>query len=360
MKSFIAVISPFLIIMAAMLTPFSMKADEKGYEVVSCDKCETSKVSGEVVNISTLDDEYIAVEIRHRWKTEAESMLPQLSLNTVLQVGGREYELLNLVALKPGTYEPTDDKYLGMTYWNTIKAGDVTSAIAIFKGKLKKGEEKLAIIDKNDESSMNDVLVFKSIKIDNPLKEKPSTSWLGHTTAKTSLHSTPGKSGKTLKSLDKGTLVFVDTQDESNGYYKVIVLNNNQEGYVNKKLVSFDERMPKITSGAFKQINSGGANTDAQVTIKNSTQNDIKLLIGPHTFKFKPYETRTVSVPAGNYRIIGSSPSAPEIKPLITNETFMEGCGYEREVVVIHGKDANTKIKKPIKSHGKGKGRKRK
>lgn len=360
MKRFFAVISPFLVIMAAMLTPFSMKADEKGYEVVSSDKCETSKVSGEVVNISTLDDEYIAVEIRHRWKTDAESMLPQLSFNSVLQVGGREYELLNIVALKPGTYEPTDDKFLGMTYWNTIKAGDVTSALAIFQGKLKKGEEKLAIVDKDDDSSENDVLVFKSIKIDNPLKERPSTSWLGRTTAKTSLHSAPGKSGKTLKSLDKGTLVFVDTQDESSGYYKVIVLNNNQEGYVNKKLVSLDERMPKVSSGTFKQINTGGTNTDAQVTIKNSAQYDFRLLIGSYTFKFKPYETRTVSVPAGKYRIIGSSPSAPEITPYITNETFMEGSGYEWEFVVIHDKGKGGNAKHPGKTKGKGKGRKRK
>lgn len=299
-------------------------AQEKEYEVVSSDKCELDDVIGQVIGVFTLGDSLILIDVEHKWKTDLEDAIPKGIAKGVLVIGQREYELLYSVALKTGTYEPADDQLFGIYFWPDVKAGEANHALFIYKGKIRKGEETLQIVSTDDED-----FSFKSIKIDNPLKERPSTNWLALTNAKANLRKGPGTSYGIIKTLEAGTMLYLDTSEEANGYYKVVYISTNQEGYVSKKLVTLEQRMPKMSSGAFKQKNTGGMNLKPQIDVTNTTSMTIKLQIGTNSFTLKAHEHRVIEVPAGTYRCICSSLSDKSISPYLSNETLKEGTTYE-------------------------------
>ena len=317
------------ILLFATIATFACIADEKEYEIVSSDICYLDEANGEVIGVFTIGDSLILLDVEHRWKTYKDVAMPKGLGDAVLVVGNREYELLNVIALEPDSYEPTEERLYDFCYWSYVEPGDVDHAFFLFEGRIRKGEENLKLIAFDD-----DMFYFDAIKIDNPLKPRPSTNWLARTNAKANLRTGPSTSHKIIKTLDEGTILYLDTNEATNGFYKVVYVSTNQEGYVSKKLVTLEQRMPKMSSGMFKQKNSGGMNLKPQIEVSNTTDVPIKLQIGSYTFNIKQKESRTIEVPSGTYRCICSSPSDSSISPFISTEKLMEGSTYEWEFYI--------------------------
>ena len=132
-------------------------------------------------------------------------------------------------------------------------------------------------------------------------------TWLGVTTSNVNFREGPSVDYDVIKKLPRNTLLYIDSDDEVNGFYLAVDIEDDEEGYVSKDYVKYYKDVEKAKGAAIQSV---GASTsyDPEIEVKNNTNVKMTLRINSTTFKFSPYETRKITIPPGRFTYRASSP----------------------------------------------------
>ena len=138
-------------------------------------------------------------------------------------------------------------------------------------------------------------------------------AYLGNTTTQVNLRGGPGTNYPVLRSLDGGTQLFVVSNETVDGFYEVIYIMTNTEGYVHNAFVRLVERVELNEEGVFTP--AGRSTTqDPELKIYNNTSRTLTLKMNDVTYTFSPQERRTLTVGSGRYEYRASAPGViPDI-----------------------------------------------
>lgn len=133
------------------------------------------------------------------------------------------------------------------------------------------------------------------------------TYYVAQTTYDVNFREGPSTAHKIIRKLPKGTYIFVDKSDYTNGYYKVVTIEDDQYGYIHQKYVRLLEKRKVDEGGGMKVVQTINS-PYAEIMVKNDTDVRVTLKIGKQVFVFTPHQTRTIQIDGGTYNTVVSSP----------------------------------------------------
>ena len=148
--------------------------------------------------------------------------------------------------------------------------------------------------------------------------------YLGTITQKASLRESPDKTSELLDQLSPNANVFVYDKEPTNGYYNIIDIATDQEGWVHKSSVKLIKPLSKNERGVF----APSEQTDdyqCNINVENATSMDVTLKIQGTFYYLEPEETKTITLSPGSYDYVAS---APGIIPYFGEEDFKSGYRY--------------------------------
>ena len=296
-------------------------------EILSSPKSDVDNTTAEVVSLYSVGDTITFVQVDIMSKEYKKSFIPRISLTSKLVAGKDSLSMRNIIALKQGTLEPTDDELLGLHYWKDFKENETYSCLVIYEGYIKKGINTISITSEDD-----NYYSFKGIEIDNPFYKRPSTYHIAYTTANVNLRDKPSVQSDILGKIGKGDILFLDILEEVDGFYKVHVLNSSKEGYVSKKYVDLGRTISKPTKGAFQVLRNSGFNEPPKAEIFNNTDLVLSLTIGGKQYAFKPRSKKKIVLEPG---LLYYMASAPGVNPKFGTQEFKKGDEYTWEFIIV-------------------------
>ena len=97
-------------------------------EILSSPKSDVDNTTAEVVSLYSVGDTITFVQVDIMSKEYKKSFIPRISLTSKLVAGKDSLSMRNIIALKQGTLEPTDDELLGLHYWKDFK--EINSSVS--------------------------------------------------------------------------------------------------------------------------------------------------------------------------------------------------------------------------------------
>lgn len=149
-------------------------------------------------------------------------------------------------------------------------------------------------------------------------------SYLGTVIKNVNMRVEAGKEFEILKTLPAGAQVFINSLDTINGFYSVIDIASNTEGYIYYSFIHVGEPVQENSQDVF--VPSGSSSTyQPEIEIFNNTSINLTLKLNSSVYSFAPYERRTLIIPSGecNYRA-----SAPGVIPYIGKEQLEGNTRY--------------------------------
>lgn len=138
-------------------------------------------------------------------------------------------------------------------------------------------------------------------------------AYLGNTTKQVNLREGPGTDYPVLRSLVGGTQLFIVSTETVDGFYEVIDIRTNMEGYVHSSFVRLGERVELNEEGVFTPAGRS-ATQNPELQIYNNTRLTLTLKMNEVTYQFQPQERRTLTVSSGRYNYRASAPGViPDI-----------------------------------------------
>lgn len=109
-----------------------------------------------------------------------------------------------------------------------------------------------------------------------------------------------------LYKIPKNGNVFIFTDKEENGFYKVIYIDEDIEGYVSSRYIKLRQEVPINKNGTLQKI---GQNTDLWpvISIENACDVRTTLRINNKTYFLEPHQTQDIVSEPGQATIIASS-----------------------------------------------------
>lgn len=149
-------------------------------------------------------------------------------------------------------------------------------------------------------------------------------SYLAVTKQKANLRDMPDKSSEVLDQLKMNSQLFVYSSETTNGYYNVIDIETDQEGWIHNSLVKLLEVISKSKVSPFSpEGRTTGAN--CIIDVKNNTSISMTLKMNSTYYYFDPQETKTLTFSPGDYTYIASAPS---VIPYFGDDTLESGNKY--------------------------------
>lgn len=146
-----------------------------------------------------------------------------------------------------------------------------------------------------------------------PSLELHAQAYLGHTTKQVNLREGPGTDHPVLRSLAGGAQLFVASAKTIDGFYEVIDIRTNTEGYVHASYVLLGEVVAINQDGVFTPAGRSESQ-NPELQIYNNTELGLTLKMNTVTYYFAAQERRTISVSAGSYNYRASAPGViPDI-----------------------------------------------
>jgi uncharacterized protein YgiM (DUF1202 family) len=150
-------------------------------------------------------------------------------------------------------------------------------------------------------------------------------AFLAVTTQKVQLREGPGKNYSLLMTIPKNSTIFVYSEETINGYYHIIDIDTDTEGYIPEGYTKYSQKVSKTTEKIFSQ--SGSITSEnPEVTIYNKTSKKLTLKLNSTSFVFTPQERSKITITPGVYNFIAS---APGVIPLYGSEYFNGNSSYE-------------------------------
>ena len=151
--------------------------------------------------------------------------------------------------------------------------------------------------------------------------------YIAYTTQRVNMRECSSTECDIIKVLKQGSALFVDKNDEEDGFYKVLDIDSNEEGYVSKKFISFKKRVEQNDGEMFRPIKKT-FHTYALPTVKieNNTELTLTLVLNGVKYSFKPYGSQTLTLQAKTYEFRAS---APGVIPLAGKKTLELDYDYD-------------------------------
>ena len=157
-----------------------------------------------------------------------------------------------------------------------------------------------------------------------------SQSYLGWVKKKTNLREEPSSSSTILLTLNKGSQIYIESLETINGFYSVIDIETNTEGYIAESYIKVGDEVERSKERLFSP--SGKiAEYDPEVEIFNNTSLNLTLKLNETIYKFSPQEKYTLKLSSGYYDFRAS---APGVIPVSGNDNLQSNMGYSWEFYV--------------------------
>lgn len=296
-------------------------------EVLFSPQSNVDNTTAEVVSIFSVGDTITLIQINILSKEYKKSFIPRVSLSSKIVAGEDSLSIHSFCALKQGTLEPTEDDLQGLHYWTDFKEDEVYSCMATFQGYIKKGINRISIVSGDDEHYS-----FDGIEIDNPLRDMPPMYHIAYTTAKVNLRERPTVQSRIIGKIRSGAILFLDTLEETDGFYRVHELNASRDGYVSKKYVNLGEIISKLSNGTFQLLRKTGSSESPKAEIFNNTDVVMSLTIGGKQRSFKPRSKKKIVLEPGMLYYMAT---APGMNPQFGSQHFKRGDEYIWEFKMI-------------------------
>lgn len=171
-------------------------------------------------------------------------------------------------------------------------------------------------------------------------------SYLAVTTQKANLRDTPEKESEVLDLLKANSQLFVYSSETTSGYYNVIDIETDQEGWVHSSLVKLVKEIPKSEVSPFSPEGKTSG-TECSIEVTNNTALSMTLKMNATYYYFDPRETKTLTSSPGAYSYIASAPS---VIPYFGDDILQSGYKYSWvfyiETVTTPGKTYYSKRKR--------------
>jgi uncharacterized protein YgiM (DUF1202 family) len=158
-----------------------------------------------------------------------------------------------------------------------------------------------------------------------------SQSYLGWTTTQVNFRSGPGTEYDIISSLKPGSQVFISSTIAENGFYNVIDIATDKEGYLHKSYIKLGDQVVSNDAGIFS-MEGKSTSQNPQLEIYNNTTLTMTLKLNNEKYFFSPQEKKTINYTSGNcnYRA-----SAPGVTPNIGYEIFENYGVYSWEFYIV-------------------------
>ena len=154
---------------------------------------------------------------------------------------------------------------------------------------------------------------------------------LGHATADVNFRPGPGQSHTATATLSPGEALFLFSLEKENGYYHVIRIATDEEGYVHSDYVEVDQELPRSTEPLFTP-QGASKSEQPEIEIQNDTDLTLTLVMNELRYSFSPRETRTIAVPVGGY---DCRASAPGVIPYTASEQVEPNMSYSWTFYIV-------------------------
>ncbi len=143
----------------------------------------------------------------------------------------------------------------------------------------------------------------------------------------------PGPDYEIITNLIPGSQLFIISDKPINGYYNVIDILSNKQGYVNVLFVDLGDEI-KANDDSSNFIVTGVSENPklSIINIFNNTEVRTSIKMGGYNYIFEPLARRDIDISPGDYTIIVSSPN---VIPFIEKVEIEVGKNYKREYVII-------------------------
>lgn len=155
-------------------------------------------------------------------------------------------------------------------------------------------------------------------------------SYLGYATSQVNFRSGASTNSNVIRSIPKGSTLFIVSLATDNGFYNAIDVETNEEGYIHGSFVKIGQMLPKNTEGIFTPSGSS-ASLSPELNIRNNTSKTLTLKMGSTTYTFTPQERRRITLPSGSYEYRAS---APGVIPDYGSEALANSMSYEWEFYI--------------------------
>jgi uncharacterized protein YgiM (DUF1202 family) len=132
-------------------------------------------------------------------------------------------------------------------------------------------------------------------------------SYLGYVTKQVNFRTESNTSCEIISSLPIGTALFVISKDKINGFYQVLNIETNKEGFVHSSFVQLDKMLPKNEDGIFTPVGKTSS-TKPIIKIHNNTSLTLTLKLNNDLYTFSPQERKTLTLSSGSYTYRASAP----------------------------------------------------
>lgn len=149
--------------------------------------------------------------------------------------------------------------------------------------------------------------------------------YIGVATTTVNLREGPSIYFDVLCQVPKGGYVFVDTEDTLLGFYRVVYVDKDEVGYISSKYVKLLEEVKVDRNGVLQVSGESKSYYNSEVEINNASSHTATIRIGGQYYKFKPWETRKITLSPGTYTI---QASAPGVLPYIGSDKLEGGYIY--------------------------------
>lgn len=131
--------------------------------------------------------------------------------------------------------------------------------------------------------------------------------YLAISTADVNLREGPSTEYNVIRCLKEGTALYVDSVYTVDGWYLVVDIKHDIEGYVSSKYVRLGKLVDKAKNVS---IEKGDITSDYNpvLNIKNDTNISLSLKLNDKLYKFFPQETKTLTLNPGYFTFRASSP----------------------------------------------------
>ena len=129
---------------------------------------------------------------------------------------------------------------------------------------------------------------------------------LGYATTTVNLRQQPTAESPVLRSIKQGSGLFVTNEQQTNGFYHVVDIETNTEGYIHHSYVQLDQEIPP-TGESFNPV---GSSTGSRPMLKvfNDSQRAMTLKLNNTIYTFSPQERRVLILSPGGYSYRASAP----------------------------------------------------
>lgn len=156
-------------------------------------------------------------------------------------------------------------------------------------------------------------------------------SYIAHTVSGVNLREGPSTEYDIIEHLKKGAALYVDLDESIDGWYLVVNIENDVEGYVSSKYVELDKRVEKSNSTSI-QKSARSYDYNPAIHVKNSSSTSMSLRINSTTYRLSPYETIIVNMEPGRFTFRAS---APGVVPRSGEYTVESNYDYEWEFYIV-------------------------